>query len=76
MTPDEWDNCTEPQRMLTFLQESGRASERKLRLYACACCRRVRHLLLPEAFEALKVESAGRSWPEANKAAGLRVGPG
>jgi hypothetical protein len=70
MTPDEWDACTEPQQMLQFLRDSGRATERKLRLFACACCRRVRHLLLPEAFEALKVESAGRSWPEANKAAG------
>jgi hypothetical protein len=70
MTPDEWHACTEPREMLSFLQESGAASDRKLRLFACACCRRIRHLLLPEAFEALKVESAGRSWPEANKAAG------
>jgi hypothetical protein len=41
MTPDEWDACTEPQKMLLFLRESGGASERKLRLYACACCREV-----------------------------------
>jgi hypothetical protein len=47
VTPDEWDACTEPQGMLLFLRESGRASERKLRLFACACCRRVRLLLLP-----------------------------
>jgi hypothetical protein len=31
--------------MLGFLQESGRAGERKLRLFALACCRRVWHLL-------------------------------
>jgi hypothetical protein len=70
VTPDEWDTCTEPREMLSFLRESGAASDRKLRLFACACCHRIRHLLLPEAFEALKVESVGRSWPEANKAAG------
>jgi hypothetical protein len=45
MTPSEWDACTEPQKTLRFLQESGRASERKLRLYACACCRQVGGLL-------------------------------
>jgi hypothetical protein len=41
MTSDEWDACTEPQRMLSFLQESGRATERKLRLFGVACCRRI-----------------------------------
>jgi hypothetical protein len=39
MTPDAWDKCCEPRRMLKFLRESGRASGRKLRLLACACCR-------------------------------------
>src|SRR5258708_7473595 len=37
MTEAEWLNCDGP--MLDFLQ--GRASNRKLRLFACACCRRV-----------------------------------
>jgi hypothetical protein len=41
MTPDEWDACTEPQQMLSFLRESGRASDRKLRLFGVACCRRI-----------------------------------
>jgi hypothetical protein len=41
MTPDDWDACTEPQKMLSFLRESGRASERKLRLFGVACCRRI-----------------------------------
>jgi hypothetical protein len=43
MTEQEWLNCTEPQRMLDFLR--GKASDRSLRLFACASCRRVWHLL-------------------------------
>lgn len=31
--------------MLSFLQEKGLADERRLRLFACACCRAVWHLL-------------------------------
>src|SRR5262249_5804004 len=43
MTEAEWLNCTNPRTMLEFLK--GRARERKLRLFACACCRRVWHLM-------------------------------
>jgi hypothetical protein len=39
----EWDTCDEPHRMLEIL--GGEASERKLRLFACACCRRIEALL-------------------------------
>lgn len=35
MTEDEWDGCSDPRRMLKFLK--GRASERQLRRFACAC---------------------------------------
>jgi len=38
-----WLTCTNPEPMLTFLRE--KTSARKLRLFACACCRHVWHLL-------------------------------
>jgi hypothetical protein len=39
MTESEWLACTDPQQILEFVR--GRASDRKLRLFTCACCRRV-----------------------------------
>jgi hypothetical protein len=43
MTEQQWLVCAEPRRVLTFLRE--KASRRKLRLFAVACCQRVSHLL-------------------------------
>jgi hypothetical protein len=46
MTLADWQTCTDPGKMLAYL--SGKASERKLRLFACACCRRIWNLLHEE----------------------------
>jgi hypothetical protein len=46
MTEAEWLGCTDPHLMLDFLR--GKASERKLRLIACACRRHICHLFPSE----------------------------
>src|SRR5262245_115570 len=42
----DWLSRENPKQLLEFLD--GRVSERKLRLFACACCRRIWHLIADE----------------------------
>ena len=46
MTEAEWLACEDPEAMVRFLW--GKAYDRKLRLFACACCRSVWSLLKDE----------------------------
>jgi hypothetical protein len=50
---EEWNACTEPGSMVLFL--AGRARDRKLRLFACACCRRIWHVASQGSREAIEV---------------------
>ncbi len=57
MTEDEWRTCADLGRMLDFAVD--RASERKIRLFGCACCRSLWPLLV-DARSRLTVRQAER----------------
>jgi translation initiation factor IF-1 len=69
MTEAEWLSCTDPVPMLEFVR--SHVSDRKLRLFAVACCRRVSHMLAVEARECLELAervAEGLAGPEERKA--------
>jgi hypothetical protein len=65
MTEEKWQAGTDPVDMVDFLR--GKASDRKFRLFAVACCQRIWHLLDDDAgrdaVEVAERYAAGRSSP-------------
>ncbi len=69
MTEQEWLECADPAAMLEFLR--GKASERKLRLFAVACARRV-WPLLDDRWSRYAIETAERYLEDQASSAELR----
>ena len=69
MTETEWISCTDPEAMWVHLYYS-KSNSRKLSLFACACLRRIWHLLTDErcrrAVEVVEQEADGQeiTWEE------------
>ena len=62
MTEVEWFSCNDPEPMLRFLR--GRVSERKLRLFAVACCRRVQHACPDDEQDAIRLVDLAESYAD------------
>ncbi len=83
MTEQEWLSAVKPSAMLSFLAK--RASVRKRRLFACACVRRIWHLLtdarsrdgirVAEAFADGIVDKAAAKSAQRDAAAAARLTP-
>jgi hypothetical protein len=48
VTPDAWQTCPDPETLLQHLAAEKLLKQRKARLFAVACCRRIWHLLEDE----------------------------
>jgi hypothetical protein len=70
MTEEEWLACTDPAAMLKFLH--GRVSDRKLRLFACACCRRA--WPLTAGATGPQAQAVARAWGAVEVAEGFADG--
>src|SRR5688500_8538051 len=57
MTEEQWLACTDPHKMMSRVWR--KASRRKRRLFGCACCRRIWHLI-DDTFCMRAIETAER----------------
>jgi hypothetical protein len=75
MTEAEWLGCDDQEKMLQFVR--GKASERKLRLFACACCfqvwRLIRHPDSQQAVETSERYADGLATAAKLRAAGRKA---
>src|SRR3954454_8794442 len=76
MTEVEWLGCADPEPMLLHLR--GQANDRKMRLFACACCRRIWHLLEDERtrtlVDVIELDADGLARADEREAAREAVG--
>jgi hypothetical protein len=67
MTKDEWFTCSDPRKMLEMFDKThfrqAKWARRRLRLFACACARRVLHLNnIPQLNQALEASENYADW--------------
>lgn len=74
----QWLTSTDPEAMLEFLRNAGDPSERRCRLFACACVRRISPLAGPASLDAVAVAEQfadGRATEDELVAARRGAGP-